>query len=432
MNVFRGAVYHSLSMTEGCYLNDGALIVDALGSIVACGDWQSADIQTRLENTSYKLTQLNTGQMLVPGFIDLHVHLPQMGVTGRQDASLLNWLNKYVFAEESRFEDLDYADYVSRWFFNELLKNGTTTAAVFLTSHKEAVNRAFEIAEETGNRAIMGLNLMDKNGPDSLLRDTQQTLKDTEALCQQWHGRDQNRLQYAWMPRFAITSTEELLEGIGALRTKYPDVYQHTHLSEQKAEIDAVSEQFPWAKDYLEVYQKYGLTGPRSIFAHAIHLSDDEIARVVETESCLAHCPGSNFFLKSGRFRLYDMIERNVRFGLGSDVGAGPELSMFKVMKDTQFMQRNALVSPDSLFYMATLGAARALHLDDTIGNFEVGKEADFSIINWLGKSNVFAGSVKGIQDILSLLIYLGDERMIDRTFVRGRQVYVNKTPVLA
>jgi guanine deaminase len=424
--VYRGRILHSQSESELEYWQDGGLVVNAQGVIEACDAWDRLETMGLLKELP--IVELSADQYLVPGFVDMHVHLPQMEVAGCQAENLLSWLDQYIFSAEARFADPAHALAVSQWFFHELLKNGTTTAAVFLTSHDAATRIAFEVAESMGNRVIMGQNLMDCQAPDALLKPAPVLLKETEAHCQQWHGRDQGRLQYAWVPRFAITSTEELMAGLGQLRVQYPDVYLHTHLSEQIPEIEAVLRQFPWAKDYTGVYERFGLLKPKSILAHGIHLSDGELDLLQAQECALAHCPSSNFFLKSGRFRLMEMLRRAMRFGLGSDVGAGPELSLFKVMKDAQFMQPDILVPLPTLFYLATLGGARALMMHDRIGNFEAGKEADFLILDSRGKAcmGLPGASARGqdVERVLSQWVYLGDDRLVTATYVRGRCVY--------
>lgn len=430
---YRGRILHCLNRDDIEVITDGGLLVNAEGLIDACTSWRQLTESGQLEGV--QVISLMPHQWIVPGIVDMHVHLPQMEVAGCQEENLLSWLERHIFAAESRFADVAHSEAVSRWFFKELLGNGTTTAAVFLTSHYDATNIAFQVAEQLGNRVIMGQNLMDCHAPEALLKPAPQMLQETEALCRQWHGKDKERLLYAWMPRFAITSTEALLEGIGKLRKQYPDVYLHTHLSEQTAEIETVLRQFPWASDYTGVYEKFGLLGQKTILAHGIHLSNAELERLHAMQSSLAHCPSSNFFLKSGRFRLIEMIEREIRFGLGSDVGAGPELSIFKVMKDAQFIQSDILVPLQELFYRATLGGAKALFLDDRIGNFAAGKEADFLVVDSQGKSNLMlpaqealmTNEVPDFESVLSKWIYLGDDRLIQSTYVRGRQVYSKK-----
>ncbi len=417
---------HAFSRDDVRFLADGGLLVDAAGTIVNCDDWQA--VKSLVTANGFEVVQLSPQNLLVPGFVDAHVHLPQMAVAGCQAENLLSWLETHIFAEESRFADDSYAQSVSEWFFKALLANGTTLAAVFLTSHPSASQIAFETAQRLGNRVVMGQNLMDVNAPASLLRSAPQLLAETEALCQNWHGQADGRLQYAWVPRFALTSSEALLSGIGALRQKYPDVYLHTHLSEQLTEIEAVKGQFPWAEDYTAVYERFGLLGGRTILAHGIHLSDDELTRLQGLDASLAHCPGSNFFLKSGRFRLMEVLNRQLRLGLGSDVGAGPELSLFKVMKDAQYMQADTLIPLKTLFYLATLGGAIALDQQNRLGNFEPGKEADFLILDLSAKSCLNSQKVNKqanqAKRLLSTLIYQGDDRLVEATYICGQLVY--------
>jgi len=429
---------HALSEQEVEFFPDGGLIVDEEGRIQACGHWDTLQglISECQKVAGFEIVRFAPDSLISPGFVDMHVHLPQMEAAGCQEHDLLSWLERYIFPAEAKFSEPVHARQVSRWFFEALLANGTTTAAVFLSSHPEAVRIAFETAEQLGNRVIMGQNLMDCHAPSDLLRPTSEVLQETETLCQQWHERDNGRIRYAWMPRFALTSTEDLLEGIGRLRARYPQVHLHTHLSEQVPEIEAVRRQFLWADDYTGVYQRFNLLGANTILAHGIHLSGDELDRLQGCDASLAHCPSSNFFLKSGRFRLMEILQRGMRVGLGSDVGAGPELSMLKVMKDTQFMQGETLVSLATLFYLATLGGARGLSLDDRIGNFKVGKDADFIVLNGRHKPNILlpsestmgqsnidinSPSIQFMEHYLSQAIYLGDDRWVSVSFIRGR-----------
>jgi guanine deaminase len=424
---YRGAIYHPLTAQTWEYWPDGGLVVSPDGRLEAVGPWTAIASRYGSELNIEPPVVLGSEHLLVPGLIDLHLHLPQLPATGRQAEDLLAWLDQHIFKTEAAFAQRAYAQQVSRWFFQELLKNGTTTAAVFLTLHREAVEIAFEEAERQGNRVIMGLNLMDRLAPPELTRPTEDLLEDTEALCRIWHGRGEGRLRYAWMPRFAVTSTETLLTRLGALRRQYPDVYLHTHLSEQVDEIETVLRLFPQAASYTDVYDRYGLLGPYTILAHGIHLTDGELALLKAREVSLAHCPSANFFLKSGRFRLEAVQKEGLRWGLGSDVGAGPEMSLFKVMKDAQYMQPDLTLSPHALFYATTLGAARALFLEEVTGNLTPGKEADFLILNTQGKSNIPAELGQNEQSIearLSQCIYLGDDRLVAATFVRGQLVY--------
>lgn len=421
---YRGAIFHMLSEGEPVFLPDGGLIINEKGMIEDCGPWQTLELEGK--TGGLKVMTLAAHDLIIPGFVDTHVHMPQLPVTGCQSPDLLSWLDQHIYPAEARMSNTEYAWTISRWFFEQLLKNGTTTAAVFLTSHQLATKIAFEIAQKHGNRVIMGHTMMDVNAPQELLKTTSHLLDQASLLYHEWHGTDKGRIQYALTPRFALTSSEALLEGIGRLREKFPDAYLHTHISEQSGEIEAVREQFPWARDYTEVYEKYGLLRERTILAHGVHLSDGELDRIKGHDCSLAHCPSSNFFLKSGRFRLHEVLARQIRLGLGSDVGAGPELSMLKVMKDAQYMQPEGPVSFHTLFYAATLGGARALFMDDRIGNFLPGKEADFVVLDFSARGD-FVPPGKGItvkEEMLQRLVYVGDDRMVKETFVRGESVY--------
>lgn len=423
--IWRGAMLHSLDSTRLEFHQDGALIVSSTGTIEYFGPWETAPIQ--MDSPETPIHQLSPSSLIMPGMVDCHVHLPQTAVAGKPANDLLEWLSQHIFKEEARFSDPDYAKRSSDWFFEELLANGTTTSAVFLTSHPEAVNIAFESALEKGNRVIMGQNLMDFNSPPELSRPTQALLKETEALCHQWHQVDNGRLQYAWIPRFALSCSDELLSGVGKLRKQYPDVYLHTHLSEQQGELAAVAARFTQHADYTAVYEDFNLLGSKSILAHAIHLSDGELSRLKQHDCSLAHCPSSNFFLKSGRFKWFEILKQDIRFGLGSDVGAGPELSLFKVMHAAQLQQYDTWIESSALIYAATLGGAKALHQDDRIGNFETGKEADFIILDLNAKAatkRTLETTPKSGEDWAARGIYLGDDRLVQETYIRGKKVY--------
>ncbi|MBY0405679.1 MAG: guanine deaminase [Cyanobacteria bacterium] len=432
--LLRGPIYHPLCEDRYAFWPDGALVLDETGNISACGPWESLsetlDLRPLIQDPTFR--QLPPDALLIPGFIDLHVHLPQFTVTGYPSPHLLTWLETFVFPTESKFQDPILAEKASCWFFHELLKNGTTTAAVFLTVHPGATALAFEAAQAAGIRCVMGQNLMDQNAPHSLLRPTQQLLEETEQLCHQWHLKENGRLHYAWMPRFALTSSPKILKGISSLREQYPSVYFHTHLSEQPQEIQAVLSLFPKAKDYTDIYGSFYLLRDKTLLAHGIHLSESESQRIQSAGSSLVHCPSSNFFLKSGRFKQEQMKSMGVPWGLGSDIGAGPEMSLFKVMKDAQYIQPNHHYTPHQLFYAATLGGAQALGQQDRLGNFTPGKAGDFVVIRPSLKSNYEKNDPSSplpltqetLENHLSRMIYLGDDRMIESTYVQGKCVY--------
>jgi guanine deaminase len=361
----------------------------------------------------------------MPGMIDMHIHLPQVTQIGKSGDTLLSWLEKYIFPAESRFSDLSYAEKIAAWFFDQLACNGTTLAVVFATIHKEATDAAFSIAAAKGMRAIMGKVMMDRNAPAALLEDRKNSISDSENLAAKWHGHDDGRLLYAFTPRFAITATDELLKECGRLWQSNPGTYMHTHLSESIEEVKKVSSLFPDSRSYLDVYDRSGLCGSRSIFAHSIHLDDENLNLLHRKKCALAHCPSSNFFLKSGIFPIERVKAAGVQFGLGSDVAAGPQMSIFGVMKDANFIQPQIWISPRELFYRATRGGAKALQLDDRLGSLEAGKDADFIIVDPTLKNACPRDILEHeTDDILSTLVFLGDDRMIDATYIRGRQVF--------
>ncbi len=402
----------------------GALVVSQDGQIAAVGKW--SDLSGQYSSAAQIV---DCGKKLIlPGMIDMHIHLPQVTQIGKSGDTLLGWLEKYIFPAESRFSELSHAEKIATWFFDQLACNGTTLAVVFSTIHKEATDAAFSIASHKGMRAIMGKVMMDRNAPPGLTEDSKESLRQSEELAAKWHGHDDGRLLYAFTPRFAITTTDELLHECGKIWQQSPGTYMHTHLSESVEEVKKVASLFPQARSYLDVYDKCGLTGSRSVFAHSIHL-DDEDLRVMHKKSCaLAHCPSSNFFLKSGVFPIDRVRSAGVEFGLGSDVAAGPQMSLFGVMKDANFIQPQIWISPCELIYRATRGGARALQLEDKLGSLEVGKEADFIVVDPTLKNACPADILEHeTDDILSALVFLGDDRIIDATYIRGRQVYRRK-----
>lgn len=402
---------------------DGCLLVDNDGKIVDVGNWQDLN---KKHGTPAELVEYGK-RVIMPGLIDLHIHLVQIAQTGRSGDTLLGWLNKYIFPAEVKFVRAEHATKLADWFFRELARNGTTLSSVFTSIHKEAADIAFTNAAERGCRVIMGKTLMDRNAPDDLSENVEQSLAESEELCAKWHGYDNGRLLYAFTPRFAPTSTSKQLQGAADLWKKYPGSYMQTHLSENSEEVVWVKELFPKCKDYLDAYASHGLIGKNSLFAHSIHLSDAEIDRLVETESSVVHCPSSNLFLKSGVFPYQRTKQKKLKTGLGSDVAAGPEMSLFKVMKDAAYVQTELWLAPKELFYLATMGGARAVNLDDKLGSLEAGKEADFIVLDPNLKSSVPRDILEQEADeILSSLVYVGDDRMVAATYVRGKAIFKN------
>ncbi len=363
-------------------------------------------------------------QLIIPGMIDTHVHYPQIDMISAYGEQLLTWLETYTFPTEKQFSDEAHAADVAKFFLSELLRNGTTTALVFGTVHPESVDAFFEEAERLDLRMIAGKVLMDRNCPEYLQDTPEQGYQESKKLIEKWHGK--GRLSYAVTPRFAPTSTSEQLAKAGQLLSEYPDVYMHTHVAENKDEVAWVESLFPESRSYLDVYQQHELLRPRSVLAHCLHLDDDDKKCMSDTGSAAAFCPSSNLFLGSGLFDVADFKEKGVRIGMGSDVGAGTSLNMLRNSSDAYKVTQlsGGKLSAFQALYLATLSGAKALYLDDKIGNFEQGKEADFVVLNYdstpLIKRRLKAATT--LHDKLFALMMLGDDRSISATYIKGEQ----------
>lgn len=362
--------------------------------------------------------------LILPGFIDCHVHYPQLQIVGAHGEQLLDWLEKYTFVAEQRFADVAHARRVAGLFLDECLRNGTTTVASFCTVHPHSVDAFFEEAARRGMRCIAGKCLMDRNAPEAL-RDTARTgYDDSKALIQRWHGK--GRALYAITPRFAPSSTPEQMELAGALWKESPGTYLQSHVSENRREVEWARELFPERADYLDVYAHYGQLGPRSVYGHGIHLSESELARMHESGAAIAHCPTSNMFLGSGLFNVRNAVKpaRPVRVGLATDVGAGTSLSMLKTLGaayQTAQLNGNSLSAAEA-FYLATRGAARALYLEDRIGSIAPGLEADVIVMD-LKSTPLIAARMEHcatLEDALFVQMTLGDDRAIAARYVAG------------
>ena len=403
------------------YLEDGVIITEQ-GKIRWFGTWNDAQdhLPINIEIQHYP------EQLIIPGMIDTHIHFPQTEMVGAYGEQLLSWLNTYTFPTEIQFKDKAYASEIAKFFVNELLKNGTTTALVFCTVHPESVDALFEAAEQHQMRLIAGKVMMDRHAPEALCDSADSSYDDSKALIEKWHG--QGRALYAITPRFAPTSTPEQLERAGQLKAEHPDVYVHTHLSENKDEIAWVKDLFPAQKGYLDVYHHYGLTGQRSVFAHCVHLEDAEWQCMHETDSAIAFCPTSNLFLGSGLFPLNKTWQQQVKVGLGTDVGAGTSFSLLQTVNEAykvQQLQGDKLSAYESLYH-ATLGGAKALDLDDKLGNFNVGKEADFVVLNLkpTALQQLRQSRAKSLEDSLFALFTMGDDRNVEATYIYGQKAY--------
>ncbi|KIL04677.1 guanine deaminase [Stutzerimonas stutzeri] len=403
------------------YFEDGLLVV-ADGKVAQIG--HAAELLPTLAAGTEVVEYPNA--LITPGFVDTHIHYPQTGMIASYGEQLLDWLETYTFPTERAFADKAHAGEVAEVFLNELLRNGTTTALVFGSVHKESVDAFFEACEKRNLRMIAGKVLMDRNAPDYLTDTAETGYADSKELIERWHGK--GRLHYAVTPRFAPTSTPEQLALAGQLFKEYPDLYMHTHLSENRKEIEWVRKLFPERQGYLDVYDHHGLIGARSVFAHGVHLCDEECRRLGETGSAVAFCPTSNLFLGSGLFDLEKVEGFGVRVGLGTDVGAGTSFSQLQSLNEAyKVMQlQGKKLDPFKSLYLATLGGARALYLDDRIGNLQPGKDADFVVLDYQATPLIDyrMRQARTLEEKLFALTILGDDRAVKETFAAGVSVH--------
>ncbi|MDG9758507.1 guanine deaminase [Pseudomonas sediminis] len=424
---YRAAILHSLAdpAVVGVeqsyqYFEDGILLIEN-GKVAQVG--AAAELLPKLAGVE---VQHYRDALITPGFIDTHIHYPQTGMIASYGEQLLDWLNTYTFPTEKQFEDKAHASDVAAIFLKELLRNGTTTALVFGSVHPQSVDAFFEQADKLNLRMIAGKVLMDRNAPDYLTDTPESGYAESKALIERWHGK--GRLHYAVTPRFAPTSTPEQLDLAGKLFGEYPDLYMHTHISENKAEVAWVKELFPARKGYLDVYDHHKLIGPRAVFAHGVHLCDDECKRLAETGSAVAFCPTSNLFLGSGLFDLNKLEEHGVRVGLGTDVGGGTSFSQLQSLNEAyKIMQlQGKKLDPFKSLYLATLGGANALYLDDKLGNFLPGKDADFLVLDYNATPLISyrMQQAKSLEEHLFALTMLGDDRTVKETFAAGVSVH--------
>jgi guanine deaminase len=413
---------------QAIYEEDGLLVVgpDARGRQVVQAIGAYSEVAPRYPEVPVEHLP---GRIIAPGFVDLHVHFPQINVIGSPASGLLPWLENYTFPEEIRFESPEYSAQAASFFIAELLRNGVTTALAFATSHTQSVDALFTQAQAQQMRMITGLCLMDRNAPAALLNQTEQSLIDTEALIQRWHGKD--RLGYAITPRFAPTSTDAQLRGAGEVAARYADVWVQSHVAENKDEIAWARELFPASGSYLGTYADFGLMRRRSVYAHCIHFDDADRRMMRDTGAAAAVSPTSNLFLGSGFFDYAGADRIGFQYGLASDVGGGTSFSPFHTMLGAYYVAREGQtkeglsLSPQHLWWQHTAGAARALGLDGSegapaIGNLAPGCEADFVVLNpkstpLLARKSAVAAS---LDELLFAMIVLGDDRLIERTVI--------------
>jgi guanine deaminase len=411
---------------------DGALIV-ADGKIAEIGDYDDLRKRQRAEPIHW----IDRGAVAIfPGLIDCHAHLPQYSAVARGESQLLPWLRENIFPVEREFTG-PKAREECPLFFHELARNGTTTAMLYAAIYEDSCEIGFEAAERSGLRVILGKMMMDLGSygqlqPKKILS---VSLIESERLCRKWHGADNGRLEYAFSPRFAVTCSEKLMRSAGELAQRF-GAYLQTHLAENREEIEKVHHLHMSARDYTDVYEKYGLLTPKTMLGHCIHLSAREIDAIAAAQSNIAHCPTSNLFLGSGLFKLDQLLKAGLAIGLGSDVGAGPELNMWQVMRAALDVQKVRSMSepalqrlrPSEAFYLATSGGARALGKSAVIGSLDAGKEADLTVVDLTavlpyGKQGRRFDDLS-TEDIVALCIYRAGPHANLETYVRGKCVY--------
>ena len=366
-------------------------------------------------------------RIVAPGFVDLHIHYPQTDIIGSPAEGLLPWLEHYTFPAETRFADAAHAAATAEFFLDELLRNGVTTALTFCTSHPASVEAFFQAARQRQMRMMGGKVMQDRHSPDGVRDQTEQSLLDTKALLQRWHGQD--RLGYAITPRFAPTSSDAQLRGAAELAARYPDTWIQSHLAENRDEVRWVAELFPLSRSYLGVYEDFGLLRQRAIYAHCIHLDTTDRQRMKACHTAAAVSPTSNLFLGSGFFDFAQADAIGMGYGLASDVGGGTSFSPFRTMLAAYFAGREGQTKqgvsllPSQLWYRHTAGAAAALGLEGSIGNLQPGCEADCIVLNpqatpLLARRTAQADS---LEELLFAMIVLGDDRLIERVMVNGQ-----------
>ena len=410
---------------------DGVVVVEG-GMIREVGP--AADILPRLPEGTR--VDHHPGCLIGPGFIDSHVHYAQTDMMAAYGDQLIDWLRNHTYVAEERMADPAHATAMARRFLSELLRNGTTTALTFATVHRHSVDALFTEAATLGMRMIAGKVLMDRNAPEALRDDVESGYRNSRDLIRAWHGRGRN--MYAITPRFAPTSSDEQLAAAGELWREFPDVHVHSHLSENRDEVAWVRELFPERSGYLDVYHHHGLTGRRAVYAHGVHLSEDELRLCHESGTAIAHCPTSNSFLGSGLFPLHEALdpERPVHVGLGTDVGAGTTFSLPATMGEAYKVAqlRGQGLDPLRSLYLATLGGAVALDIDHYVGTLAPGHEADLVVLDPHATPLLSrrTSTAESISDLVFALSILGDDRAVRRTYVAGRPIDPDDLPTQA
>ena len=429
MKAIRGRLlwYVSDPETDGAaarrFVEDGLILIED-GIVRAAGD--AAELAAALPAGAP--VEDHRRHLVMPGFIDPHIHYPQTQVVASYGAALLEWLATYTFVEEQRFADPEHAAAGARFFLDELLRNGTTTASVYCTVHPGSADALFAESERRNTRMIAGKVMMDRGAPPALLDTPKTGYRDTKALIERWQGR--GRQLYAISPRFALTSSPAQLEAAGQLAREHPDCHVQTHISENLNEVEAVAAAYPDDSDYTAVYERFGLLGPRSLMGHCLHLSDSEVRRFYEAGAVAVFCPTSNTFLGSGLFDWARMRDPGlpVRVAVATDIGGGTSYSMLATIGEAYKVLRlqGQSLAPDTAFHAITRGNAVALGLDRVIGSFEPGRECDAVVLDAAATPAMAhrMAAAKTIEEELFVLATMGDDRAVRATYVMGEAAH--------
>jgi guanine deaminase len=419
---------HEIGESAAEYIDDGILLVEN-GKVRKLGDATTLlpTLSSGIELMDYR------GRLIVPGFVDTHIHFAQTDIIASHGEQVLEWLERYTFPAERRFADPAHAAEVAEFSIDQMLRNGTTTSMVFATVHKGSADAIFRAAESRGMSMIAGKVMMDRNCPDGLCDTAESSYEDSKELIGRWHNKPGTRSRYAVTPRFAPTSTERQLELAGKLLDEHPGVYLQSHLAENKHECQWVRELFPWSKSYLDVYDHFGLLRPRSVYAHCIHLDAADRKLMAEKGAAMSFCPTSNLFLGSGLFDADEARKHGVRVGLGTDVGGGTSFSILRTLHEAYKVLHLNGQTMDALqgFYSATLGGARAIDLDNEIGNFETGKFADFVVLDLAATPLIERrlARAESLAEKLFVTMMMGDEHMVAATYVAGKCQFSKHKP---
>jgi len=458
--IYLADILNPVTPSETEFIPNGALAVTEDGKIAFCG--RRENMPSTVEGNKTDLGRL----LILPGLIDAHVHLPQYDMTAIESENLLTWLEDHVFPSEARFVERSTAEDISKRFFEGLKVNGTTSACVYTTVHKGSAEVAFKAASRSGVRVIMGKVMTDIEVPRQHLEDPEESLNQSEQLCRKWHNADRGRIQYSFIPRAAPACSQKLMKGVSRLAKKYA-AYIQSHLAESYEDLQWLRETHG-STGYVELYHRCRILGPKTIMAHAIYLTEKQLEILANTNTAIAHCASSNLFLKSGIMDVREAIKLGVRVGLGSDVGGGPSLSMFRemamagyaskalwafrksvsealsqlkskitirqkngsvvyrrIIETLRASRQTMVIDPRFAFYLSTLGGAGALGLEGRIGSLRKGKEADFIVVDpYIIDTKRGKEPIKDSDRLLSQLMYRGDDRVIVKTFVRGKEIF--------